>query len=159
MQESTPTPESGVACLGEAMVLVAPDSTLHLAGDEFGTLIRTELQARGVDVRAIEVDPDRPTGHYSKSTALDEHGEPRTDSLYSRAGSAASAMDPGFLDTPAVADLFGRAAVVHCSGITPALSDSCLTLMRRLLRDRPGISGVVSFDVNWREQLWPGRAG
>ena len=179
MQESTPTPESGVACLGEAMVLVAPDSTLHLAGaeanvaaglaalgvpaawvgrlgdDEFGTLIRTELQARGVDVRAIEVDPDRPTGHYSKSTALDEHGEPRTDSLYSRAGSAASAMDPGFLDTPAVADLFGRAAVVHCSGITPALSDSCLALMRRLLRDRPGISGVVSFDVNWREQLWP----
>src|SRR6476661_7735188 len=122
------------------MVLVAPDSTLHLAGaeanvaaglaalgvpaawvgrlgdDEFGTLIRTELQARGVDVRAIEVDPDRPTGHYSKATALDEHGEPRTDSLYSRAGSAASAMDPGFRDGPAVADLFGRAAVVHCSG-------------------------------------------
>lgn len=127
----------------------------RLGADEFGTFIRAELIARGVDVSAVEIDPARPTGHYAKVTAVDEAGEPRTTSSYRRAGSAASAMDPAFLDTAAVASTLGRASVVHCSGITAALSPSCLAMMRRLLGDRPGIAGLVSFDVNWREQLWP----
>lgn len=127
----------------------------RLGADEFGTFIRAELIARGVDVTAVEIDPGRPTGHYSKVTAVDESGEPRTTSSYRRAGSAASAMGPDFLATADVASTLGRASVVHCSGITAALSESCLALMRRLIGDRPGISGMVSFDVNWREQLWP----
>lgn len=202
-----PTPTGGgVACLGEALVLVGAQAELHLAGaqaelhlagaqaelhlagaqaqlhlagaeanvaagltawhtpasfvgrlghDEYGALIRSELAARGVDISAVEIDPDRPTGHYSKVTAPDEAGELRSSSRYSRAGSAASAMTPEFLDTAAVADAFRRASVVHCSGITPALSPTCRAMMRRLLADRPGITGLVSFDVNWREQLWP----
>jgi 2-dehydro-3-deoxygluconokinase len=64
-------------------------------------------------------------------------------------------MGPEFLDQTHVATVLRRAAVVHCSGITAALSESCRALMYRLLSDRPGISGAVSFDVNWREQLWP----
>jgi 2-dehydro-3-deoxygluconokinase len=185
VQELTTIPDRGVACLGEPLVLVSPSdaepdlTALHLAGaeanvaaglvawgipasfvgrlgeDEFGDLIRSELIARGVDVAAVEIDPARPTGHYSKVTAPDETGEPRTASRYNRAGSAASAMTPAFLDSPAVAAAFAHASVVHCSGITPALSDTCLALIRRLLTDRPGVTGIVSFDVNWREQLWP----
>ncbi|BDY32406.1 sugar kinase [Mycolicibacterium mageritense] len=127
----------------------------RLGDDAFGALIRSELAGRGVDISAVETDPIRPTGHYYKITAPDEAGELRTESRYSRAGSAASAMDPGFLDSAAVASVFGHAAVVHCSGITAALSDTCLALMHRLVTDRPGITGLVSFDVNWREQLWP----
>ncbi|SER27144.1 2-dehydro-3-deoxygluconokinase [Mycobacterium sp. 88mf] len=127
----------------------------RLGDDEHGALIRSELIERGVDISAVEIDPTRPTGYYSKVTAPDEVGEPRSVSRYSRAGSAASAMEPGFLDSAAVLSAFGRASVVHCSGITPALSDTCRSMMRRLLTDRPGITGLVSFDVNWREQLWP----
>jgi 2-dehydro-3-deoxygluconokinase len=127
----------------------------RLGDDEFGTLIRSELIARGVDVSAVEIDPARPTGHYYKVTAPDETGEPRTVSCYNRSGSAASAMTPAFLDSPPLATTFAHASVVHCSGITAALSDTSLAMMRRLLTDRPGITGLVSFDVNWREQLWP----
>ncbi|WP_410506985.1 sugar kinase [[Mycobacterium] appelbergii] len=127
----------------------------RLGDDEYGALVASELRARGVDVSAVEIDATRPTGHYSKHTATDHAGEPRTTSRYRRSGSAASAMGPEFLETPSVAAALGRAAVVHCSGITAALSDSCRALMRRLLTDRPGIAGVMSFDVNWREQLWP----
>ncbi|WKG06602.1 sugar kinase [Mycolicibacterium sp. HK-90] len=127
----------------------------RIGDDAFGALIRSELTARGVDVSAVEIDSSRPTGHYSKVTAPDQAGEPRSISSYSRAGSAASAMTPEFLGSAAVADVFGRASVVHCSGITPALSPTCRAMMRRLLTDRPGITGPVSFDVNWREQLWP----
>lgn len=127
----------------------------RLGDDEYGALIRSELTARGVDICAVEIDPARPTGHYAKVAAPDNTGEPRSVSRYSRAGSAASAMTPEFLDAPAVAAAFARASVVHCSGITPALSPTCRAMMRRLLTDRPGIAGPVSFDVNWREQLWP----
>lgn len=178
MQE-TASAGRAVACLGEALVLVSTAGELHAAGaelnvavglaaldvpaawigrlgdDDFGATIRTQLRERGVDVSAIETDPDRPTGHYSKRTAADGSGELRTTSRYRRTGSAASVMGPEFLDLAAVSAVLGRAAVVHGSGITAALSDTCRALMRRLLTDRPGIPGVVSFDVNWREQLWP----
>jgi 2-dehydro-3-deoxygluconokinase len=185
VQETITDTARWVACLGEALVLVSPpadpasDTERHLAGaeanvaaalaalgvpaawigrlgdDEFGTLVRTELSKRGVDISAVEIDPHRPTGQYWKVTHTDASGERRTTSIYRRSGSAASAMGPEFLDAAGVASALGRASVVHCSGITAALSDSCQALMRRLLRDRPGISGVLSFDVNWREQLWP----
>jgi len=168
-----------IACLGEALILVSDGRIHHLAGaeanvamglsaagvssawigrlgdDEFGATIRSELRRGAVDVSAVEVDPLRPTGHYSKQTDTDESGERRTTSRYQRSGSAASAMDASFLDRQAVSAVLGRSAVLHCSGITPALSESCRDMMIRLLTDRPGISGLVSFDVNWREQLWP----
>lgn len=126
----------------------------RLGDDEYGARISGELRERGVDVSAVEIDSSRPTGHYWKHTETADDGERRTTSHYQRSGSAASAMGPEFLDRTAVTAVLSRAAVVHCSGITAALSDSCRALMYRLLSDRPGISGTVSFDVNWREQLW-----
>jgi 2-dehydro-3-deoxygluconokinase len=75
---------------------------------------------------------------------------------YRRAGSAASAMGPAFLDAPAVRARLDAARVVHTSGITAALSDSCAALMHELT-GRPR-TGLLSFDVNWREQMWPGGA-
>jgi len=169
----------GVTCLGEALVLIS-QAERHLAGaeanvaaglmawgvpaafagrlgdDDLGAVVRKELDAHGVDTTALQLDASRPTGSYSKVTDIDDMGEPRTSSSYRRAGSAASAMTTAFLDDPDVASVLGRASVVHCSGITAALSESCQALMRRLLTERPGIPGLVSFDVNWREQLWPG---
>ncbi|MGV9799514.1 sugar kinase [Mycobacterium sp. NPDC003449] len=141
---------AGLSALGVPAAWVG-----RLGDDEYGAMVCSELRVRGVDVSAVDIDPARPTGHYSKRTETDEAGEPTTTSHYRRSGSAASAMGPEFLDAPAVSAVLGRAAVVHCSGITAALSDSCRGLMRRLLTERPGVGGVLSFDVNWREQLWP----
>lgn len=141
---------AGLAAIGVPAAWIG-----RLGDDEYGARVSSELRERGVDVSAVEIDSSRPTGHYSKHTETDDEGQRRTTSHYQRSGSAASAMGPEFLDRAAVAAALSRAAVVHCSGITAALSDSCRALMYRLLSDRPGISGVVSFDVNWREQLWP----
>jgi len=173
------TVRARVACLGEPLVLVSEAGDPHPAGaelnvavglaglgvpasllgrlgaDEYGVLIRAALQQRGIDDSAVETDPARPTGSYSKVTGTDAAGERTTTSRYARAGSAASAMGPDFLDRDEVSAALGAAAIVHCSGITAALSDTCRALMCRLLTDRPGIPGLVSFDVNWREQLWP----
>ncbi|WP_223245151.1 PfkB family carbohydrate kinase, partial [Streptomyces sp. CBMA156] len=57
---------------------------------------------------------------------------------------------------PAAAALLTGARLLHLSGITAALSDDCLALLRALLADRrPG--RVVSFDLNWRPSLWRDR--
>lgn len=79
-------------------------------------------------------------------------GDRATDAhevAYYRAGSAASAMSVENVDLSAVRA--GR--VLHLSGITAALSDTCLSLLRELTApgaDRP----LVSFDVNHRAGLW-----
>lgn len=45
---------------------------------------------------------------------------------YYRAGSAAAAISPQTLTTPVASALLAEAALVHTSGITPALSASAL---------------------------------
>ncbi|WP_199438794.1 sugar kinase [Umezawaea beigongshangensis] len=167
---------SAVVCLGETMALLVPaepgpahevrtwtravggaesNVACHLAGlgvpsrwvgavgdDPFGSAVLDAVSARGVDVSAVRRDPDRPTGLYVKAP----------DAVrYYRAGSAASALGPDLLDD---LDLTG-VGLVHVSGITAALSDSCLELLRALLR-RPR-EHLVSFDLNWRPALWRDR--
>ncbi|QBJ95881.1 sugar kinase [Rhodococcus sp. ABRD24] len=181
----TPVDTHRVVCLGEALVLVCDEAadanpaTAHLGGaeanvaaglaargiptswvgrvgkDAYGDLIRSELGRRGVDVSAVESDPDRPTGYYRKRKSVDPEGEHCTESEYHRAGSAASAMGPQFLDQGPVRRVLHRATVIHCSGITAALSESCAALMQRLVGERESSGALISFDVNWREQLWP----
>jgi 2-dehydro-3-deoxygluconokinase len=46
--------------------------------------------------------------------------------------------------------------LVHVTGITAALSDSCQAMVRSLVEDRTAGSSV-SFDVNWRPALWSDR--
>jgi 2-dehydro-3-deoxygluconokinase len=97
-------------------------------------------------VSRVVVDPARPTGLYIKES--DASGSPVR---YYRRGSAASGMGPEFLDGLPLDGV----RIVHVSGITPALSDSCLALMRAL-HDMPR-SWTLSFDLNWRPRLWTDR--
>ncbi len=106
----------------------------RLGADPLGAFLRSELIARGVDVGGVQWDPTRPTGCYDKQVDIETAGaEPRTRMRYRRAGSAASAMGPEFLEQPEVDARLRRRRVVHTSGITAALSESCAALMRTLL--------------------------
>jgi len=138
--------ESNVAC--------ALGSTGHSArwvsrvGDDgFGDHLVEAIAAYGVDTSAVRRDPARPTGIYFRTA-----GDRATDAhevAYYRAGSAASAMAVDNVDLAVVCA--GR--VLHLSGITAALSDGCLELVRALTAPRPG-RPLVSFDVNHRPGLW-----
>lgn len=169
-----------VVCIGETMAALAPDPVapldsaellrLDVAGaesnvamyladhgvparwvsalgdDPFGRRVRERIAASGVDVCGVRTDPARPTGLLVKNPGTDA-SEP-TGVHYYRTGSAASALGPATLDDPRVRD----AALVHLTGITPALSASCRALVERALRpERPY---AVSFDVNHRPALW-----
>jgi 2-dehydro-3-deoxygluconokinase len=166
-----------VLCLGESMALFMPDEeqspdrsrtwirtvggaesnvACHLAGigvragwvsavgdDALGRAVLSAVAAAGVDVSGVVVDQVRPTGLYLKESGLVR---------YYRAGSAASGMGPELL----VGLPLDGVRIVHTSGITPALSDSCLALTRALFA-LPRHGFRVSFDLNWRPALWRGR--
>ncbi|WP_354643351.1 sugar kinase [Kitasatospora camelliae] len=132
----------------------------RVGADGFGRRLTAELAAGGVDVSGVRVDPDRPTGLYLKevggSGLPGDAGAGRSRLHYYRGGSAAAALSPALLDEPAAARLLAGARLLHLTGITPALSDGCLALVRALLAERrPG--RLVSFDLNWRPALWRGR--
>jgi 2-dehydro-3-deoxygluconokinase len=135
--------ESNVASFASA--LGARSAWISRVGaDSFGEYVLDELSARGVDVRLVERDPVRPTGVAFKDISPDG-----TRVRYFRHGSAASLLDER--TERAVRSMPSR--LVHVTGITPALSDSCEALVRGLVERRPS-GATVSFDVNWRPALW-----
>ncbi|MFJ7207031.1 sugar kinase [Streptomyces sp. NPDC098789] len=153
--------ESNVACALASLGI--PSAWISRVGDDgFGRRLTAEVGARGVDTSAVAVDPHRPTGLYLKETGGSGHrgdlGAGSSRLHYYRTGSAASALGPELLADPAAARLLTAARLLHLSGITAALSDSCLDLVRALLAPehrRPGT--LVSFDLNWRPALWHDR--
>lgn len=141
--------ESNVAC-GLAGHGITTAWISRVGDDAFGRRITNELTARGVDVSAVTVDPLRPTGLYLKET------HPHSRMRYYRTGSAASALGPDTFTDPVFNRVVSGARLLHLSGITPALSDSCLSLSRALLT-APRAGRTVSFDLNWRPSLWRDR--
>ncbi|GAA2741082.1 sugar kinase [Kitasatospora cinereorecta] len=141
--------ESGVACALAG--LGVPSAWISRVSDDgLGRRLRSEIASRGVDVSAVATDRLRHTGLYVKETGA--AGRPHSY----RSGSAASALGPELLDDPAFRRLLRRARVLHLSGITPGLSDSCLALVRTLLTvRRPDL--LISFDLNWHPALWSHR--
>ncbi|MER6955614.1 MULTISPECIES: sugar kinase [unclassified Streptomyces] len=138
--------ESNVAC-----ALAAAGHPVRWVGrvgaDGFGDHLVEAVGSYGVDVASVRRDPARPTGVYFRTA-----GDRATDAhevAYYRAGSAASAMSVDTVDLDAVRA--GR--VLHLTGITAALSDDCLGLLRELTARRPG-RPLISFDVNHRSGLW-----
>ena len=172
--------EAGVLALGEAMILVTPTTPtpleeagsfrLEVAGaelnvathlarlghgarwagavgdDPLGRRLLAAVATRGVDGSLARVDPGAPTGVYFK----DPHPD-GTRVWYYRAGSAFSRLGADFAATLPLADV----ELVHVSGITAALSDSCQALIGAVIATAREAGTRVSFDVNYRPALWP----
>ncbi|WP_432039657.1 sugar kinase [Streptomyces cucumeris] len=161
--------ESNVAC-GLARCGHRARWISRVGTDGFGDHLLTEIAAAGVDVSRVRRDPRRPTGIYFRTAgeravgqepapgadSAGEHhaGEPLAEVLYYRAGSAAAAMSPALM--PREELWSGR--ILHLTGITPALSEDCLALTHELTAPAPG-RPLVSFDVNYRLELWRDQDG
>ncbi|MET4782786.1 sugar kinase [Glaciihabitans sp. UYNi722] len=137
--------ESNVAChvahagLSSAWVGVVGD-------DVFGHRISSAIEGHGVDTRWVTYDTTAPTGVYFK--------DPGKEVLYYRSTSAASRMSPATVASIPLED----ADVVHLSGITPGLSESCAALVEAVFDRVAASSAILSFDVNFRPSLWPDRS-
>lgn len=116
----------------------------RIGTDPAGDRVTRDVRSAGVDVVAVP-DPDRSTGIMMKERLADG----RTRVTYHRRGSAGSALRASDLPASAVE----RAALLHVTGITLALSEDARATVEAAL-DRADAAGVpVSFDVNHRPKL------
>ncbi|WP_422397350.1 sugar kinase [Streptomyces acidiscabies] len=136
--------ESNVACtlaaLGHRAAWVG-----RVGADPLGRRVLNDLAANGVDISCAETDPDRPTGVYFK-----DPGTEGTGTYYYRRDSAATAMSTALTTLPLLHD----ARILHLTGITAALSDTCADLVEALVVHRALPGPLISFDVNHRPALW-----
>ncbi|WP_251445264.1 sugar kinase [Microbacterium sp. USTB-Y] len=127
-----------VAALGGAAAWVGA-----LGDDVLGHRVHREIAAQGVDTRWVSFDEVAPTGVFFK--------DPGRGVSYYRAGSAASRMT-----SASIASIpLEKTAVVHVSGITPALSDDCAAMIDAVFARVVASGALLSFDVNYRRGLWP----
>jgi 2-dehydro-3-deoxygluconokinase len=114
-----------------------------LPANQWGERVRRELAGHGVDTAHVRMRDDARLGLYFL-----EYGPPPrpVQVLYDRRDSAFARMAEAEVDW----ELVRRARLVHLTGITPALGDGPRGLVRRALRE----AGAVSFDVNYRTNLW-----
>ncbi|PRY68453.1 2-dehydro-3-deoxygluconokinase [Glaciihabitans tibetensis] len=119
----------------------------NVGNDTLGAKIISTLDRAGVDTRWVGRKSSASTGLYLK--------EPDTGSgahvFYYRAGSAASELSV----TDAATWPLDSAKWIHTTGITPALSASCDSLVEYVLDHAAETGAQVSFDINYRAGLWP----
>lgn len=117
----------------------------RVGADALGQLVTREIRAEGVTLRITE-DQAAPTG-----LMLKERRTASTQKVsYYRAGSAGSRFAPADLDPLLIAG----ASVLHVSGITPALSGSAAAAVREAMQIARASGVTVSFDLNYRSNLW-----
>lgn len=115
----------------------------RLGCDEAGSFILKELADR------TNVVAERYTGEFTGISYLNHFEDGRHVKSYSRQGSAASRLT--FKD---IEPELKSADLLHVTGITPSLSESCLNTVFTALRYSKNQNIPVSFDLNYREQLW-----
>jgi len=121
----------------------------RVGDDTAGRMLLEFWRGAGVDLSAVEVDADAPTGLYVNER--DDLGAHRFS--YHRTGSAASLLARRHVTGPFLRGL----DVLHVTGITLAISTSA-SEAAELAAERARQAGVpVSFSVNYRAPLNPDR--
>lgn len=116
-----------------------------LGDDTYGRMFLDLWRDEGIDADAVKIDRDAPTAVYFVT-----HGEHGHAFHFYRTGSAASRLatadiDPGYVT---------RAKVVHCSGISLAISASACDACYFAVHAAKAAGRMVSFDTNLRLRLW-----
>jgi len=115
----------------------------RLGDDEAGQFVLDELEGR------ISVKARRHAGEKTGISYLNHHSDGEHFKTYFRSGSAASR-----LTFDSVEQHLRDADILHVTGITPALSDACYATVMASLEYARAHTIPVSFDLNYREQLW-----
>jgi sugar/nucleoside kinase (ribokinase family) len=116
--------------------------------DEFSKFILSTMRGEGVDVSGIKQIEGKNCGVFFVQRGYPIHG--RSDVVYYRSDSATRYLTPSDIDPK----LIKNSRMLHISGITPALSDSCREASLEAVRIARGSNVKISFDTNYRRKLW-----
>jgi 2-dehydro-3-deoxygluconokinase len=133
----------GVVRLGHSASWIS-----RVGDDPFGKYIVSILRGEGVDVSGVKFSKGRPTGLFFNEWKQADNRRNR----YYRQNSAASFMSIEDVDLEQLA----TAKILHLTGITPALSESCREMVFFALKAAAEHGVKVSFDPNMRFKLWRG---
>lgn len=117
-----------------------------LGKDEFGYFVNNNIRAEGVDTRYVHFDEAHRTGVMFKQVLQGKE----TSVFYYRENSAASFMQPDDLRP----EMFAGGKILHLTGITPVLSESCEKLTEEAICMGKEAGLKISFDPNIRRKLW-----
>jgi 2-dehydro-3-deoxygluconokinase len=121
----------------------------RLGDDDPGRMVLRGLRGEGVAVPAARTAEPAPTAFMLKQQRTAD----RVYVTYYRTGSAGSRLD----ETDVDAELIASAAVLHVTGITPALGPGPRRAVERALDVAREHATLISFDVNHRSALWSRR--
>ncbi|GAB4517155.1 MAG: sugar kinase [Amphiplicatus sp.] len=123
-----------------------------VADNALGDAALGELRRYGIDVARVARAPGRMGLYFM------EAGAARRPSaiLYDRAGSAFAVAEEGALDWPAILE---GAAWLHVSGVTPAVGPRPAAAVRKAVSAAKERGVKISFDGNYRAQLWAAWGG
>ncbi|MCG7345523.1 sugar kinase [Sporosarcina sp. ACRSL] len=130
----------GVARLGHTSGWIS-----KVGDDEFGKYLVSSIRGEGVDTSRVLYDQEYPTGLYIKERVNPE----KTQVYYYRSNSAASQLTKEDIDW----NYLKEAKIIHLSGITPFLSDSCLKVTQAVVAFAKENNIFLSFDPNLRFKL------
>jgi sugar/nucleoside kinase (ribokinase family) len=117
-----------------------------LGDDPFGRYIHKYVRGEGVDTSSCLFTPKAPTGLIFKEQLSPED----VNVYYYRKGSSASLIEPDDLNEEYIA----RANILHITGITPALSESCYQTVMKAIGIAKKNNVMIVFDPNLRLKLW-----
>lgn len=120
----------------------------RVAANPLGRMAVNKIREQGVDAsHVLWSEIDRQGISFLEFGAM-----PRASAtFYDRANSAASKIQSGMVDWDRV---LSETKAFHCTGITPALSPSCLAVTSEAMRTAKEKGVQVSFDLNYRAKLW-----
>lgn len=118
-----------------------------LPANPLGRLAAGALQSAGVSMDGVLWHERGRMGTYYVELGAPPRG---TQVTYDRASSCASQVQPEEMDWDKLLDT----RIVHLTGITPALSQSCGQIIIDAVRRAKQRGVLVSFDVNYRQKLW-----
>jgi len=134
---------TGIARLGHTAAWIS-----SLGDDELGRYVLQSIEKEGVDVSLVGIDPNHRTGLMIKEFIGDA-----TTVYYYRENSAASHLSPESIPFDKISD----AKIIHLTGITPVLSESCREAVKSLFDWAKERGKLVSFDPNIRRKIWYGK--
>ncbi len=119
----------------------------RLVDNPLGRRIAAEIRGQGVDTSRIIWTKEGRVGVY-----FIEFGRlPRASQIiYDRKDSAVSQVTPEEVDW----EFVKSARILHLTGITPALSESCHQVVLRAIEEAKKANMLISFDINYRSLLW-----
>jgi 2-dehydro-3-deoxygluconokinase len=120
----------------------------RLPDNPLGRMIANKAREMGVDVSPLIWDTNGRAGLYF----LELGATPRpTSVVYDRADSSFSRLQPGEIDWKTV---LGSTRLLHVTGITPAVSQSCAAATLEALQLAREAGCRISLDLNYRAKLW-----